>query len=85
MLFAQLCAIRIGEEKFLKKGKNKTATAIALLLLLTVSGMMTILSTSKAQTADSPIPTNAYVTVSPKLAVSMIITVFGAILVTTKF
>jgi hypothetical protein len=45
-------------------GKQKLPV-IALILLLSVSGIMTTMSNSKAQTAASPLPTNAYLAVSP--------------------
>jgi len=45
-------------------GKQKLST-IALILLLTFSGIMMIMPTSKAQTAASPLPTNAFLAVSP--------------------
>jgi hypothetical protein len=45
-------------------GKQKLST-IALILLLTISGIMTMMPTSKAQTAASPLPTNAFLAVSP--------------------
>jgi outer membrane protein assembly factor BamB len=48
-------------------GKQKLST-IALILLLTFSGIMMIMPTSKAQTAASPLPTNAFLAVSPNPA-----------------
>jgi len=45
-------------------GKQKLS-AIALILLLTISGIMMIMPASNAQTATSPLPTNAYLAVSP--------------------
>jgi len=53
----------------MKIPKNKTAAiSIAFILLLTVSGIMTAIPTSKAQTAASPFPTNAFCNVSPNPA-----------------
>ncbi|MGD0645296.1 MAG: hypothetical protein ABSA75_10365 [Candidatus Bathyarchaeia archaeon] len=49
----------------LKILSKQTLTSIALILLLTISGIMMSIPTSKAQTASSPLPTNAYVAVSP--------------------
>ena len=49
--------------------KNITvAISIAFILLLTISGIMTAIPTSKAQTATSPLPTNAYLSISPSPA-----------------
>ncbi len=48
-----------------KRERFKTFSAVALLLLLPVSGLMATLPVSSAQTAESPIPTNAYLAVSP--------------------
>jgi hypothetical protein len=49
--------------------KNKTtAIAFALILLFAFSGLMIAMPTSKAQTAASPIPTNAYLVASPNPA-----------------
>ncbi len=65
---------RIKEKKkmsinFIRKNAKihgkQTLSSIALILLLTVSGIMTTLPTSKAQTEASPLPTNAYLAVSP--------------------
>ncbi len=42
--------------------------SIALILLLTVSGIMAAIPTSKAQTETSPLPTNAFINVSPNPA-----------------
>ena len=47
---------------------KQTLSAIALILLLTVSGIMAAMPTSKAQTAASPLPTNAFIAVSPNPA-----------------
>ncbi len=44
---------------------KQTISAVALILLLTVFIMMTAIPNSKAQTAASPLPTNAYLAVSP--------------------
>ena len=53
----------------MKNAKNKTAAiAITLILFLTVSGIMATTPTSKAQTATSPLPTNAYIAISPSPA-----------------
>jgi outer membrane protein assembly factor BamB len=53
----------------MKFAKNKIVTVvIALFLFSTVLGVMTTVPTSKAQTAASPIPTNAYASVSPNPA-----------------
>jgi len=57
------------EGKKMKMIKNKNVTiAIAFILLLTVSGIMATIPASKAQTATSPLPTNAYVAISPSPA-----------------
>lgn len=45
--------------------RKQKLSVIALILLLSVSGIMTTMSNSKAQTAASPLPTNAYLAVSP--------------------
>ena len=47
---------------------KQTLFSIALILLLTVSGIMAAIPTSKAQTAASPLPTNAFINVSPNPA-----------------
>ncbi|MGA3289869.1 MAG: PQQ-binding-like beta-propeller repeat protein [Candidatus Bathyarchaeia archaeon] len=47
---------------------KQTIFSIALILLLTVSGIMAAIPTSKAQTETSPLPTNAYINVSPNPA-----------------
>ncbi len=48
--------------------RKQTLSSIALILLLTVSGIMAAMPTSKAQTAASPLPTNAYLSISPSPA-----------------
>ena len=45
--------------------RSKISALIVLFLLVSVSGMMTTMQISNAQTETSPIPTNALVTVSP--------------------
>jgi hypothetical protein len=52
---------------FAKKNANSNNTiyVIVLLLLLSSSGLMAATSTSKAQTEASPLPTNAFLAVSP--------------------
>ncbi|MGD0204539.1 MAG: PQQ-binding-like beta-propeller repeat protein [Candidatus Bathyarchaeia archaeon] len=47
---------------------KQTLFSIALILLLTVSGIMAAIPTSKAQTAASPLPTNAFIALSPSPA-----------------
>ena len=47
---------------------KQTLFSIALILLLTVSGIMAAMPTSKAQTAASPLPTNAFIALSPSPA-----------------
>jgi outer membrane protein assembly factor BamB len=50
----------------MKIAKNKTAAiSIALLLIISMGASMTLLPSSKAQTSSSPLPTNAYLSVSP--------------------
>ncbi len=48
-------------------GKQKLSV-ISLILLLTISGAVIALPTTKAQTATSPLPTNAFCNVSPNPA-----------------
>jgi hypothetical protein len=66
-----------GEKKkmsinFIRKNAKihgkQTLFSIALILLLTVSGIMAAIPTSKAQTAASPLPTNAFIALSPSPA-----------------
>ena len=53
----------------MKTLRNKFTTIIvALILLLTACGIMTTMPTLKAQTAASPIPTSAYLVLSPNPA-----------------
>jgi hypothetical protein len=52
----------------MKYSKNKTVTTIivlALSLMLTITGTLVTIPFANAQTAASPIPTHAYITVSP--------------------
>jgi len=50
------------------KKQTLPVVALPLILLLTFSGIIMIMPASRAQTEDSPLPTNAYVAVSPNPA-----------------
>jgi len=60
-----LQTIKIGEEKYMKNAKNKTATAIALLLTLTIAITLVALPVADAHDPSWNVPTYAYLHIAP--------------------